>query len=186
MNKIMRMLVEIPVGIVKAIWNVLLNCPRTHISLECAMSPFSEICVDRPAQVTIGRKYRQRSGARVRVRKNGQLNIGTNVMINHGCMIVCRERICIGNDVQFAPNVMVYDHDHDYMDMEGVRSMKYLTSPIEIGNNVWIGANSVILRGTIIGDNCVIAAGSVIKGTIPANSMVYQKKETSIKVLYEK
>lgn len=116
-------------------------------------------------------------GSHVRIRKGAILSIGKNVSVNHGCMLVCHEKIIIGNDVQFSPNVMVYDHDHDYKADGGVKSMKFKTSPIHIGNNVWIGANSIILRGTFIGDNVVIAAGSLVKGTIPAGSLVYNKKE---------
>lgn len=44
-------------------------------------------------------------------------------------------------------------------------------SPIKIGNNVFIGTNSILLPGTTIGDNCVIGAGSVVKGSIPSNSV---------------
>ena len=57
----------------------------------------------------------------------------------------------------------------------------FKTSPVIIGNNVWIGANTVILRGTEIGDNCVIGAGCVIKGKYGANSVIVQKRtETTI------
>ena len=49
-----------------------------------------------------------------------------------------------------------------------------------IGNRVWIGANTVILRGTVIGDDCVIGAGSVVKGNVPANSVLVQKRDDEI------
>ena len=60
--------------------------------------------------------------------------------------------------------------------------MKYKTAPVEYSAiTSGIGANCVILRGTKIGDNCVVAAGSVIKGEFPANTLIYQKRETEIK-----
>lgn len=71
---------------------------------------------------------------------------------------------------------MVYDHDHDFRAEGGVKAMKYKSSQIKIGNNVWIGANSVILRGSIIGDGAVIAAGSVVKGEIPDGAVFVQKR----------
>lgn len=43
---------------------------------------------------------------------------------------------------------------------------------IVIGNNVWIGLNAIILKGTIIGDNCVIGANTVVKGEFPANTII--------------
>ena len=71
---------------------------------------------------------------------------------------------------------MVYDHDHDFRAEGGVKSMQYKSSPIKIGNNVWIGANSIILRGTVIGDNAVIGAGSIVKGEVPVGELFIQKK----------
>lgn len=109
------------------------------------------------------------------MRSNAKLKIGNNVSLNYNDMIVCHEKITIGNDVQLSPNVQIYDHDHDYK--AGLKKMKYKTAPVEIGNEVWIGANSIILRGTTIGDNAVIGAGSVVKGNIPAGTVFVQKRE---------
>ena len=58
--------------------------------------------------------------------------------------------------------------------------MKFQTSPITIGSNVWIGANTLILRGTTIGDNCVVAGGSVIRGSYPADTVIVQKRTTEV------
>ena len=71
---------------------------------------------------------------------------------------------------------MIFDHDHDYKnDMK-----KFIRKEITIGNNVWIGANTIILKGVKIGDNVVIAAGSIINKNLDSNSMFYQKKEEKI------
>ena len=58
---------------------------------------------------------------------------------------------------------------------------KYKTGAVIIEDNVWIGANTVILRGTHIGANSVIAAGSIIRGNVPNNTVVYQKREIKYK-----
>ena len=55
-----------------------------------------------------------------------------------------------------------------------------LTGEVIIGKNVWIGANTVILRNTRIGDNAVIAAGSIVKGEVPANSVFVDKREHNL------
>ena len=55
--------------------------------------------------------------------------------------------------------------------------------PITVGDDVWIGANTVILRGTVIGRDCVVGAGSVLKGVYPAGSVIVQKRTENI---YEK
>ena len=123
-----------------------------------------------------------RDGAKIRVRDGAKCIIGNNTSINSNNMIVCHESISIGDNCQFSPNVQVYDHDHDFRDPGGIGAMHYKTAPIIIGNNVWIGANTVILRGTEIGDNCVVGAGSVIKGSFPAGSVIVQKRTTEIRV----
>ena len=67
---------------------------------------------------------------------------------------------------------MFFDHDHDYKnDMN-----KFIKKKITIGNNVWIGANCIILKGVTIGDNVVIAAGSIIKNDVPSSTMFYQRR----------
>lgn len=95
----------------------------------------------------------------------------------------CKERITIGNRAAFGPNVLIYDHDHDISSAESIHDSGYKTSPVVIGDDVWIGANTVILRGTVIGRDCVVGAGSVLKGVYPAGSVIVQKRTENI---YEK
>lgn len=143
-------------------------------------SPLTEVEISSKGKLSVGKIVKTRSGSKLRVRKSGIMSIGNNTSLNHGCIITCHEQIKIGNDVQFGPNVLVYDHDHDYRTQDALKNLKFITSPVEIGDNVWIGANVVILRGTKIGDNCVVGAGSVIKGTYSNNSVILQKRDTEI------
>lgn len=153
--------------------------PRNfHCSLINVVSPFTEISLNRGAKLTLGKPARIRSGAKIHVRKGANISIGDNTFINHGCMILCRQQITIGKEVQLGPHVLIYDHDHDYR--VGLEKEQYKCSSVEIGNNVWIGAHTIILRGTKIGNNCVIGAGSVIKGEYADNTLILQKRETSV------
>ena len=122
-----------------------------------------------------------RDGAKIRVRKGAVCKIGRNTSINCNNMIACHKRVIIGDDVQFSPNVQIYDHDHDFRAEGGVKAGKYKTGTIEIGNNVWIGANTIILRGTKIGNDAVIAAGSIVKGEIPEGAVFVQKRVNEIR-----
>lgn len=97
----------------------------------------------------------------------GGLNIGDKVFMNRNASIACREKITIGNNVKIANNVVIIDHDHDYKN----HNLGYKVGTIVIEDGVWIGANSTVLKDTFIGANSVIAAGSVVKGVIPANTV---------------
>lgn len=110
----------------------------------------------------------------------GVLSIGNNVGINSNCVIACHEKISIGNEVGLGPNVCIYDHDHDFRAPGGKKAGKFRTKPVVIEDNVWIGANTVILRGSHIGRNAVVGAGSVVSGNIPEDSVFVQKREKTI------
>lgn len=142
------------------------------------ISPDVVLEFDRGARITLGQELRIHSGCKLKVRRGAELFIGSGVKINYNCMMFCQTGISIGEGTEFGPSVYIYDHDHDYR--SGLKNELYLTSPVSIGKSCWIGAGSVILRGTVIGDNCVIGAGSIVRGNIPANSVVYQKRETHI------
>lgn len=181
MNKYVRAAVCVPCGMLKMVWIKLWH-PTSFVGPVISLvSPLTEITMDRGSNLKIGKKFKMRDGAKIRVRKGAYCVIGNNSSINCNNMIACRERIEIGDNVMLSPNVQIYDHDHDFRVVGGVKAGKYRTNPVKIGNNVWIGANTVILRGTEIGDNCVIGAGCVVKGSIPANSTFIQKREDFIR-----
>lgn len=106
----------------------------------------------------------------------GVLSVGAHVFVNRNCSIVSYEEISIGTRTTIGPNVCIYDHDHDYQNGGG-----FIKNKITIGENVWIGANVTILKGVSIGDNSVIAAGSVIYKDIPADTVAVCKKEITLK-----
>lgn len=115
------------------------------------------------------------------VRKGAVLKMDAMSNLNSDCKIVCRQKIEIGENTIFGPNVLVYDHDHLYDIEGGVKRKEYVSSEIIIGKNCWIGANTVILRGTVLGDNCVVGAGCVLNGEYAANSLIIQKRETTVR-----
>ena len=141
-------------------------------------SPNVSIELDKGGRLTIGKKVRAHSGVKIKVRSGGCLKIGNEVSFNYNCMVFCHEEIEIEEGVEFGPGVLIYDHDHDYKTKGGIKEGKFLTSPVKIGKNTWIGANTVILRGTVIGKDCVIAAGSIVKENIPDGTVFVQKRES--------
>lgn len=80
-------------------------------------------------------------------------------------------------------NVLMYDHDHEYI--SNLFKEKFICSPITIKDNVWIGASVIILRGVTIGENSVIAAGSIVTKDIPAN-VVFRNKLVNVVSEYKR
>ncbi|MCZ8537255.1 acyltransferase [Paenisporosarcina quisquiliarum] len=146
----------------------------------------TKFVINGKGKILLGKKIGTRRNVEFRVSDEGQLKIGANSFFNNGCLINSMEKIDIGSNVQFGPNVMVFDHDHDFRVHGGLKSGDFRKSPIKIGNNVWIGSGCVILRGTTIGDNCVIAAGSILNGEYAPNKIVMQKRQTTVIDFFEK
>ena len=119
----------------------------------------------------------------VEVRANGgKIVISGNNYINSNTIIVSHKQITIGKGTTIGPNVLIYDHDHN-VKKNKLNKELYTNKEIIIGNNVWIGGGTIILKGVKIGDNTVIGAGSIITKDIPANVIVYQKRETNVEIL---
>ena len=108
---------------------------------------------------------------------SGTLIIGDHCFFNINSSITCVESIKIGNNCKFGNNLVIVDHDHNFRGTEP----EFVSSPICIGNNVWCGANVVILKGTKIGDNCVIGAGTIVDEEVPNNTILVSKKDNIIR-----
>lgn len=96
------------------------------------------------------------------------IEIGDNFFSNVNLVILDGAKVSIGNNVFIAPNVGIYTAGHP-LDAEQRNSGLEYAYPITIGNNVWIGASVSILPNVSIGDNSIIAAGSVVNKSIPSN-----------------
>lgn len=86
---------------------------------------------------------------------------------NFGQYIQGTNGIIMGNNVLMGPGTKIISANHSFEDF----SIHLDTEPIQIGSNVWIGADSIILPGVTIGDNVVIGAGSIVTKDIPSNSI---------------
>ena len=96
------------------------------------------------------------------------IKIGEGFYANTGCVMLDVGRITIGDNVLFGPNVSLYTAGHP-IHPESRKSGYEYGIPIKIGDNVWIGGSCVILPGVTIGNNVVIGAGSVVTKDIPDN-----------------
>lgn len=98
------------------------------------------------------------------------IHLGENFYANVGCTILDEAEVRFGDNVLLAPNVGIYTACHPIDTEQRVAGIEF-AKPVNIGNNVWIGADVTILPGVSIGDNAVIGAGSVVVRDIPANSV---------------
>ena len=98
------------------------------------------------------------------------IEIGENFYANHNLIILDGNKVKFGDNVFIAPNCAFYTAGHPLDAEQRNKGLEY-AKPIEVGDNVWIGGNVVVLPGVKIGDNCVIGAGSVVTKDIPDNSV---------------
>lgn len=107
------------------------------------------------------------------------VEIGENTFINTNCMFLDDNKIKIGKNGLIAPYVQIYTATHPLKASDRIyqngKSTRYhtITYPVTIGDNVWIGGNSVIFPGVTIGNNVTIGAGSVVTKDIPDDVLAY-------------
>ena len=115
-------------------------------------------------------------------RDGGTVTIGARVFMSGS--IVCAEKVELGDDVLVAWNVTIVDHDshslafsgrsRDVLDWrDGKKDWTHVAiRPVTIGNKAWIGFDSIVLKGVIIGEGAVIGAGSVVTRDVPPWTIV--------------
>ena len=142
------------------------------------------IMIARGGKCTVGRNFSMHNanynpiGRQQRciliVDKNASLKIGKNVGIS-GTAIITHKKITIGYYVKIGGNVCIYDTDFHSLNPEIRKtrndSENKVSKEVFIGENVFIGAHSTILKGVHIGENSIVGAGSVITKSIPANEV---------------
>ena len=116
---------------------------------------------------------------------SGDLVVGERVVINSGCVLYTGHGIIIGNDVAIAANCTFAPVNHAYCEKSRlIREQGFLPSKggIVVEDDVWIGANCILLDGAILRQGCVVAAGSIVRGelaryTVYAGSPLVPVKE---------
>lgn len=119
----------------------------------------------REGEMSISGHVRIARSARVYV--VGKLSIGDKTYVNAGTMIFARDKVEIGSNCAISWNCQICDDDFHLVD-----GRKSSSAPITIGSHVWIGSNAIILKGVNIGDNSIVAAGSVVTKDVPPNTIV--------------
>lgn len=133
-----------------------------------------KICAIGSTGFILGDRLTLRSGVTINAlgslkASSGRLEIGKNVGFSDGCLIEVRGNISIGDNAIFGPGVKIFSENHGTK----VSSSKVpfnlqeeSRKSVSVGVNVWVGANAVILAGSKIPDNTIIAANSVVTGDL--------------------
>lgn len=100
------------------------------------------------------------------------ISIGDNFFANYECIFLDVNQITIGNNVFLAPRVSLLTAGHP-IDKDVRNELLEFGKPITIGNDVWIGGNTVVNPGVTIGNNVVIGSGSVVTKDIPDGVIAY-------------
>jgi acetyltransferase-like isoleucine patch superfamily enzyme len=139
-----------------------------------------------PGAIVLGNHVSCYAGCSFAIGPNGQCKVGDFTLLN-GALIMAEERIEIGSHCLVSWNVGIADSDFHplepaqrLVDAEALAPFfkdrpprpKLHTAPVLIADNVWIGMNATILKGVSIGENSVVAAGSVVTKSVPPNSVV--------------
>lgn len=114
---------------------------------------------------------------------NAYVEIGDNCRIN-GAYIHAQKSIRIGNNCVIASGVNIMDSNGHRIYSKNRTIDRDDPDEILIGNNVWIGLNATILKGTIIGDNCVISAGSIVKGHYSQGELIVGNPAKTVKYIF--
>ncbi len=101
-------------------------------------------------------------------KKGISINIGNNVFIGCGCEFNITESIIVGNDCLIGSGCRFVDHNHGIVTGMLMREQDGSGQSIIIGNDVWLGANVIVLKGVTIGDGAIVGAGAVVTKSIPA------------------
>lgn len=158
-----------------AVWR-LLRLARLR-SVTAGVVPISTQ-FDGPVQ-TVGRP-RLHLGPRCRLGRDvffetqdeGRIEIGADVRINRGCLLVSYSRISIGSDCLIGEYVSIRDADHGMCPGQPMRLQPHAARPITIGDDVWIARGAVILSGVSVGSGAVVGANSVVTKDVPPLTIV--------------
>lgn len=117
-------------------------------------------------------------GSGTRIVNSGTLQFGKNFMAKADCKIICHKKITYGDGVLISWDTLIMDTDHHKIfKLDNLAQQINSPNDINVGNYVWIGCNVIVLKGTTIADNTILAAGSVISGNYSVGNCIVSGKK---------
>ena len=135
-----------------------------------------------PHRITLADRVVCRGLLRIEKFGRGKITIGSNTYIGDDCLLSSAAEIAIGENVLIAHGVQIFDNDshpvdpkarlQDYASLQTDGCRETIASaPIRIASGAWIGFNAILLKGITVGENSIVAAGSVVTKDVPANTI---------------
>lgn len=144
----------------------------SSVSVSFRLGKHNTIYIAPTATIKIGEKATINEHNFITVKTDAQFRIGRDTYITRATISVL-ERVEIGDNCILGEGLKIFDHNHQHsQEPFFVSKTEFTTAPIKIGNNVWSGANCIILKGVTIGDNVILGAGCVIFKDVPPNTIV--------------
>ena len=133
----------------------------------------SNVKIYNPQNISIGSSCVINAGVILQSCEEGEIVIGDNLSLNTNVQIGSSSgKIHIGNNVLIGPNVVLRAADHGISRYYAIQRQPHIGGVITVEDDVWIGANAVILRNVKLGRGCVVAAGSVVTKDVEPYSIV--------------
>lgn len=161
-------------------WRILRSRLRVHLYRLAGGRGIDRKClfdhgvrIERPWLATLGPRCMLQPDVWLNIGSDGaRIDIGAYTFLGRGVEIEASERVVIGEGCLIAPGVFITDHNHSIAMGKPMFEQPCVAAPVAIGNDVWIGANAVILPGVQVGDGAVVAAGAVVNRSVPPRAVV--------------
>lgn len=158
---------------------------HAQIASGCRLGPHAW-CVNslgNPDRISLGERVVCRGLLRIERFGEGRIVLQPDVYVGDDCLLSASAGIEIGSHAMLAHGVQIFDNDshprdpaaraEDYASVSaGGARWEIASAPVRIGAHAWLGFNSIILKGVTVGENSIVAAGSVVTKNVPPNSVV--------------
>ena len=127
--------------------------------------------IGKNAKVHLGRWSWIGNDCKIRAHE-GEVRIGAKSVMGQECTISSFQHVSIGRECIVADRVMLIDFDHGVVEVDRpIREQGIYKRDVRVGHNVWIGYGVAILRGTTVGDNCVLGTATIVTKDVPDNAV---------------
>ncbi len=161
------------------LWRVLWDRMRSHclalrggkLGEKCQLGPY--VRVDNPRKLVLGKRCQIEEWVWFKmVNPAARISVAEHSFIGRGSEFDVSDQVQVGSHVLIAPGVFITDHGHNASAGALIEEQGCTAAPVVIGDDVWIGARAIILKGVTIGNGAVIGAGSIVNRSVEPNAIV--------------